>query len=331
MYDVFISYSRKDYVDDNKKIIPGNVVSKVKDLLTANGISFWFDEEGVYSGDEFAPVIARNIKEARIFLFISSKNSNKSDWTSSEIAVAHAYKKKIIPFRCDDSVYNDSVILYIAKLDFIDYFNNEGVSFNRLITSIKTTLSSCSDAYSQYEDGFSAKVSAEFNNLSYCARCRPTMTNVVFFGTCLLFLVFLILSVYIAVKYPSKYDDNYAYILALIPGTISLYRMMVNRLSGFLGVFVSLGLLAFFILDVSVKKEDGRFYLLWDEAIGYPVLYAIFIISWLLLLVFSLMFSKKGVYVYSLWKIDFAQVFQRFGELLYMFLILFALYMLAYI
>ncbi len=140
-YDVFISYSRRDYVDEHKQVIPGNIVSKIKDLFTANGISYWFDEDGVFSGDAFGPVIARNIKAAKIFLFISSENSNVSEWTSNEIATAHSYKKKIIPFRYDDSVYNDSVIIYIARLDYIEYNSNPEKSLERLLYSVKTYLS----------------------------------------------------------------------------------------------------------------------------------------------------------------------------------------------
>lgn len=139
-YDVFISYSRKDYVDGNGNVIPGNIVSKIRDTLDKMNVSYWFDENGVYSGDEFAPLIARAIRNSEIFLFISSHNSNASDWTSNEIATAHAYKKKIIPFRVDDSVFNDAVILYIAKLDYIDYTKNQEKAFNRLKDSIGTHL-----------------------------------------------------------------------------------------------------------------------------------------------------------------------------------------------
>ena len=71
-YDVFISYSRKDYVDEKKNVIPGNVVSKIKEALTQAGISYWFDEEGIYSGDEFAGVLTKAIRNSQIFLFISS-------------------------------------------------------------------------------------------------------------------------------------------------------------------------------------------------------------------------------------------------------------------
>lgn len=140
-YDVFISYSRKDYVDEaTKQIIPSNIVSQIKEMLDANGISYWFDEDGVYSGDAFAPLIAKNIKSAKIFLFISSVNSNASEWTSNEIATAQTYKKKIIPFRYDDSVYNDSVIIYIARLDYIEYQSNPSKALSRLLSSIQTYL-----------------------------------------------------------------------------------------------------------------------------------------------------------------------------------------------
>lgn len=148
-YDVFISYSRRDYVDENQQIIPGNIVSQIKELFDANGISYWFDEDGVLSGDAFAPIIARNIKSAKIFLFISSVNSNASEWTSNEIATAHEYKKKIIPFRFDDSIYNDSVILYIARLDYIEYKANQTKALTRLLSSIKDYLKGLKEASEQ--------------------------------------------------------------------------------------------------------------------------------------------------------------------------------------
>ena len=139
-YDVFISYSRKDYLDEYKRPIPGNIISQIKELFDANNISYWFDEEGIYSGDAFAPVIARNIKASKIFLFVSSSNSNASEWTSNEIAVAYQYRKKIIPFRFDDSVYNDSVIMYIARLDYIEYLSNPSKALSRLLNSIQTYI-----------------------------------------------------------------------------------------------------------------------------------------------------------------------------------------------
>lgn len=139
-YDVFISYSRKDYVDENKNVIPGNVVSTLKNLLKENQISYWFDEDGIYSGDTFAEKIASNIENASVLLFISSESSNASKWTSKEIAAASMWKKKIIPVRIDNSPYNKSVMLYIADLDYVDYMANPEKAKEIVIESIKNQI-----------------------------------------------------------------------------------------------------------------------------------------------------------------------------------------------
>lgn len=158
-HDVFISYSRKDYVNENKDIIPGNIISKIKDALSNVGIRYWFDNEGIFSGDEFAPVIAKAIKESKIFLFVSTINSNNSEWTSNEIATAHIYKKKIIPFLVDDSIFNDSVIMYLAKLDYICYSEDPEKALSRLINSINNYLNpiSSKDSFIQWNVNYNLK------------------------------------------------------------------------------------------------------------------------------------------------------------------------------
>ena len=133
--DVFISYSRKDYVVNGIPIANG-VISKIKKSLDKNNISYWFDEEGIYSGDEFAGVITRAIRTSKIFLFISSVNSNQSLWTSNEISTALEYKKIIIPFRLDNSPYNDSVMMKIVSLDRID-FDNQEIAIAKLLRAIR--------------------------------------------------------------------------------------------------------------------------------------------------------------------------------------------------
>lgn len=139
-YNVFISYSRKDYVDEQMKVMPSNVVSKVKDALTAASITYWFDEEGIYSGDNFTEKIVRSIEESQLFLFISTANANSSHWTSKEIATADELGKKIIPLRVDRSPYERSVIFRIANLSYIDYFSNPEKGIEDLIKSIKNYL-----------------------------------------------------------------------------------------------------------------------------------------------------------------------------------------------
>ena len=139
MFDVFISYSRKDYVDDAGNVIPNNMLLKIIDNLKANGISYWFDKEGIYSGDEFASILTQAIRNSSVFLFVSSINSNSSKWTSNEISTALEFKKPVIPFRIDDSPYNDSVMMKIISFDYIEC-KDEEKAISKLLRAIKHHL-----------------------------------------------------------------------------------------------------------------------------------------------------------------------------------------------
>ena len=139
-YDVFISYSRKDYVDEHGNVIPGNEVSKIMEALTNAGISYWFDQEGIYSGQNFVEKIVTNIENAKIFVFLSTANANKSPWTCREIASADELKKHIIPVRIDSSPYNKKVLFRIADLDYIEYYANPQKGIEDLIKSVKSYL-----------------------------------------------------------------------------------------------------------------------------------------------------------------------------------------------
>lgn len=139
-YDVFISYSRKDYVDEHNVVIPGNEVSKIKDALDEAGITYWFDEQGIYFGDKFTEKIPESIEASHIFLFLSTKNACASSWTSREIACADEYGKYIIPVRIDKTPYNKKVMLRIADLSYIDYGKNPEKGRQEIVNSIKTHL-----------------------------------------------------------------------------------------------------------------------------------------------------------------------------------------------
>lgn len=58
-YDIFISYSRKDF----------KVVSKIAQKVSDAGYSVWMDVDGIESGDEFKSKIAFAIKNSKLFLF----------------------------------------------------------------------------------------------------------------------------------------------------------------------------------------------------------------------------------------------------------------------
>lgn len=151
--DVFISYSRKDYVGKDGIPLKNSVISEIKTALTAAGISYWFDEDGIYSGDEFSSVLARAIRNSTVFVFVSSANSNASRWTSNEISAAMQFEKPVIPFRIDDSPYNDSVLMKIISLDYIEYKYKGGArAMQRLIQGIQHWVSVHDERFPKQEE-----------------------------------------------------------------------------------------------------------------------------------------------------------------------------------
>lgn len=136
-YDVFISYSRKDYVDENKNVIEGNVISTIKDIFRQSGISYWMDEEGNLTGKKFAHIIAGKIRESMAFLFVCSRNSVASRWVDRELSVADTLDKHIIPFICDESYLDDKVIMFTSSLDRIEFQTSTEKELEKLIKTIE--------------------------------------------------------------------------------------------------------------------------------------------------------------------------------------------------
>ena len=121
MAQVFISYSKSDWIAPDGSEIPGSPVGRVLAALEEAGISYWIDREGLDGGVTFAERIAANIKACDIFLFLSSESANASPWTLREISTAIADGKRIIPVRLDRSDYNEAVAFYLSSVQYIDW------------------------------------------------------------------------------------------------------------------------------------------------------------------------------------------------------------------
>lgn len=135
-YDVFISYSRRDYVDENYNVILGNAIAEIQNVFDENGITYWFDKDGIYSGQEFIEIITGAIAESKMLIFISSKHSNESIWTAGEIFEALDGEKAIIPVKIDNCQYNKKFKLLIRPLDYIDYQENPQNALKDLLRAI---------------------------------------------------------------------------------------------------------------------------------------------------------------------------------------------------
>ncbi len=88
-YDIFISYSRKDFDEVNA------FVEMLK--LRIPTLDIWFDLDGIESGDEFRDKIISAIKRSKYVLFALSSNSDKSEWTRKELGFAKGKGIKIVP------------------------------------------------------------------------------------------------------------------------------------------------------------------------------------------------------------------------------------------
>ena len=138
MARVFISYSKRDYIGEDGNVRAGNTVDIIIKSLNSNGISYWIDREGLDAGVTYAERISQSIKDCDVFLFLSTENANSSPWTLREISTAIDFGKTIIPVRIDHSSYADSVALYLASVQYIDWLElGEQESLRRIVSRIK--------------------------------------------------------------------------------------------------------------------------------------------------------------------------------------------------
>ena len=128
-HQVFISYSRKDV----------EAVNAIRDILEQNGISYWIDKEGIFSGENYKEVIVDAIETAKAVIFVSSVNSNASINVIRELGYAVKQRRRIIPIMLDDTPYAKSVRLDISDIHQIE-FKDSHTSQKELVTSILYVL-----------------------------------------------------------------------------------------------------------------------------------------------------------------------------------------------
>lgn len=109
-FDVFISYSRKDYP----------FASKIADLLEINGVSCFLDKSGISGGDDFVNVICTAIQDSRLVLVLASTHAYESSYVPNEINYALSHKKRILPYIIDSSIPPDSFQFLLSTVHWIN-------------------------------------------------------------------------------------------------------------------------------------------------------------------------------------------------------------------
>lgn len=112
-HDLFISYCRRD--SDEVNALLAEMKAAIPDL------NYWFDINGIESGDEFEHKIIAAIDNSAYVLFALSDNSiNHSEWTKKEVNYAKNTGKKIIPVLLKGAKLSGWFLFTFGAIDCID-------------------------------------------------------------------------------------------------------------------------------------------------------------------------------------------------------------------
>ena len=114
-YDLFISYSRRNFDEVNSFI--ELLRSRIPEL------KIWFDIDGIESGDEFDDKIISAIDNSSYILFALSDYSLESPWTKDEVMYAKNTDKKVIPLLLRGSTMKGWFLFKFGRIDYIDITN----------------------------------------------------------------------------------------------------------------------------------------------------------------------------------------------------------------
>ena len=109
-YDVFISYSRKDYV----------VAHKIKNILERNGLKMFVDVNDLTMGMGLAETITTTIQRCRAVFAVLSESSVNSQWWRIEIELAQKLNLPIV-FIADDFKYRETLPYNIRQNTIVEY------------------------------------------------------------------------------------------------------------------------------------------------------------------------------------------------------------------
>ena len=125
-YDVFISYSRRDYEDVN------SFVALLQNRIP--GLKCWFDLTGIESGDEFGDKIVSAIDNSSHVLFMVSESSMESTWTKKEVTYAKNTGKRVIPILLKDSKIKGWFLFEYGTVDSID--STDSKQIDKLVNNL---------------------------------------------------------------------------------------------------------------------------------------------------------------------------------------------------
>lgn len=114
-YDIYICCSRSDIM----------CVQIFVQNLHIQGFTTWINMDSITS-ESWQQMMFKTIEDAKVFLFFSSADSNKSSWIEKEVCTAIDMGKSIITIKLDNSDYNP---LFANALDSSDVYHSSDNKF----------------------------------------------------------------------------------------------------------------------------------------------------------------------------------------------------------
>lgn len=123
-YDIFISYSRRDYV----------IADKIVQALNVGGFTYFRDQQGLESGSDFLQSIIYAIDNCRLFLCVLSENSYSSEFVFKELEYALGREGNIVlPIIVDDSQLPARFNFYLSSQNIVYWQFNGNINVEDMI------------------------------------------------------------------------------------------------------------------------------------------------------------------------------------------------------
>jgi hypothetical protein len=121
---VFISYSRRDQT----------FVDMLSNDLRESGVKVWRDVDSIIPGTNWQLEINKAIKQAQVYLYVSSENSAKSQWMFQERMVGAKRGKAIIeiPVVIDDAG-EQLLPQELKRIQWVDFRQGYKTAFQKLL------------------------------------------------------------------------------------------------------------------------------------------------------------------------------------------------------
>lgn len=129
-HDVFISYSSIDI----------EFADRIRELLQSKGVSCWMAPDSITYGDDYTSSIPYGIGNCRVFILLLSEHSMQSEWVPKELDSAISIKKKIIPFKIDDSMLSMSFSFCLVNVHRIEAFSRFDEACEELVHVVRSAL-----------------------------------------------------------------------------------------------------------------------------------------------------------------------------------------------